>query len=81
MKSGFWQIQIHENDKYKTAFITPFGQYEWNVMLFGLKNAPSKFQIMNDILGPLSKYFIVYIKEVGRLYIQHPDKHYQGHII
>jgi hypothetical protein len=28
MKSGFWQIQIHEKDKYKTAFVTPFGQYE-----------------------------------------------------
>jgi hypothetical protein len=44
---------------------TPFGQYEWNVMPFGLKNAPSEFQnIMNDILGPLSKYSIVYIDDV-----------------
>jgi len=25
MKSGFWQIQIHEKDKYKTAFFTLFG--------------------------------------------------------
>jgi len=65
MKSGFWQIQIHEKDKYKTAFVTPFGQYEWNVMPFGLKNAPSEFQnIMNDILSLLSKYFIVYIDDV-----------------
>ena len=32
MKSGFWQIQIHEDDKYKTTFVTPFGHYEWNVM-------------------------------------------------
>jgi hypothetical protein len=65
MKSGFWQIQIHENDKYKTSFVTPFGQYEWNVMPFGLKNAPSEFQnIMNDILNPLSKFSIVYIDDV-----------------
>ena len=41
MKSGFWQIQIAEKDRYKTAF--PFGQYEWNVMPFGLKNTPSEF--------------------------------------
>jgi hypothetical protein len=43
MKSDFWQIQIHLTDRYKTAFTVLFGQYEWNIILFGLKNAPSKF--------------------------------------
>jgi hypothetical protein len=65
LKSGFWQIQIHEDDKYKTAFTTSFGHYEWNVMPFGLKNAPSEFQnIMNDIFNPFSKFCIVYIDDV-----------------
>ena len=53
MKSGFWQIQIQEFDRYKTAFTVPLGQYEWNVTPFGLKNTPSEFQkIMNDISNP-----------------------------
>jgi hypothetical protein len=65
MKSGFWQIQIKEEDRYKTAFTVPFGQYDWNVMSFGLKNAPSEFQkIMNDIFNQFSKFTIVYIDDV-----------------
>ncbi|CAL9024213.1 unnamed protein product [Prunus brigantina] len=65
MKSDFWQIQITESDRYKTAFVTPFGHYEWNVMPFGLKNAPSEFQnIMNEIFNPYSHFSIVYIDDV-----------------
>jgi cell division protein FtsB len=65
MKSGFWQVQIDDHDRYKTAFTTPFGHYEWNVMPFGLKNAPSEFQnIMNDIFNPFTHFTIVYIDDV-----------------
>nr|KYP47809.1 Enzymatic polyprotein [Cajanus cajan] len=47
-------------NKYKTTFVVPFGQYEWNVMPMGLKNAPSEFQnIMNTILNPYSKFALV----------------------
>jgi hypothetical protein len=64
LKSGFWQIQIHEEDKYKTTFTTPFVHYEWNVMPFELKNAPSEFQnIMNEIFNPFSNFSIVYIDD------------------
>ena len=65
MKTGFWQIQIRKDHRYKTAFIVPFGQYEWNVMPFGLKNAPSEFQrIMNNIFNPYFEVCIVYIDDV-----------------
>ena len=65
MKSGFWQIQIRESDRYKTTFTTPFGHYEWNVMPFGLKNAPSEFKtIMNEIFNSFSSHAIVYIDDV-----------------
>ena len=75
MKSGFWQVQISENDKYKTVFTTPFGHYEWNVMPFGLKNAPSEFQnIMNDIFNPFIHFTIVYIDDV-LVYSNSIDEH------
>jgi hypothetical protein len=65
MKSGFQQMQIHLKDHYKTAFTVPFDLYEWNVMPFGLKNAPSKFQrIMNDIFNLYLKLYIIYIDDV-----------------
>lgn len=65
MKSWFWQIQIAEKDKYTTSFTVPFGHYEWNIMIFGLKNVPSKFQnIMNEIFNPYSIFSIVYIDDV-----------------
>jgi hypothetical protein len=77
LKSGFWQIQIHEKDKYKTAFTTPFGHYEWNVMPFGLKNASSEFQnIMNEIFNPFSKFYIVYIDDV-LIFSKSIDEHWK----
>ena len=65
MKSGYYQISVNKEDRYKTAFVVPFGHYEWNVMPQGLKNAPSEFQnIMNDIFNPYSKFSIVYLDDV-----------------
>ena len=77
MKSGFWQIQIHPNDRYKIVFTVPFGQYEWTVMPFGLKNAPSEFQrIMNDIYNPFSEFCIVYIDDV-LIFSQSIEQHFK----
>ncbi len=65
MKSGFWQIPIKEEDKFKTAFITPDGLYEWNVLAQGLKNSPPSFQrVMMDILSPCRQFSLVYIDDI-----------------
>ncbi|RDX88197.1 hypothetical protein CR513_30244, partial [Mucuna pruriens] len=65
MKSGYYQIGVREQDRYKTAFVVPFGHYEWNVMPQGLKNAPSEFQnIMNNIFNQYMDFSLVYLDDV-----------------
>jgi hypothetical protein len=41
---GYNNIRIKVEDRWKVAFITPFGLYLPNVMPFGLRNAPGTFQ-------------------------------------
>lgn len=42
--SGFHHIKVNPKDREKTAFITNSSHYQWQVMPFGLKNAPIFFQ-------------------------------------
>jgi hypothetical protein len=48
--SGFWQINIKEEHKERTAFSVPSGHYEFNRLPFGLSNSPSSFQRLMDIV-------------------------------
>ncbi|GFT19957.1 retrovirus-related Pol polyprotein from transposon 17.6 [Trichonephila clavipes] len=50
LRPGYWQIEIDEAGREKTAFITPEGLYEFKVMPFGLCNAPATFERMMDNL-------------------------------
>jgi hypothetical protein len=43
---GYNNVQIKPGDKWKAAFITPFGLYQPRVMFFGLTNSPATFQAM-----------------------------------
>lgn len=54
LKSGYYQIEVEEADKAKTAFVTPLGFWEFNRMPQGVTNAPSTFQrLMEKCMGDL----------------------------
>jgi hypothetical protein len=44
VRSGYNNIRIHPDDRWKAAFTTEFGLFEPNVMFFGLCNSPAMFQ-------------------------------------
>ncbi|KAE9023108.1 hypothetical protein PR002_g11785 [Phytophthora rubi] len=48
MASGFWVVSMTDRARAISAFITPFGLFEWNRMPFGLKNAPQIYQRLID---------------------------------
>jgi predicted aspartyl protease len=66
LKSGYHQLVLPESDIPKTAFNTPFGHYEWTVLIEGLSNAVATFQsTMNHVLTPvLGKCALVYLDDV-----------------
>ncbi|KAE9274322.1 hypothetical protein PR003_g29645, partial [Phytophthora rubi] len=51
MASGFWAIRMTERAKLISAFVCPFGHFQWVRMQFGLKNAPLVYQaVINNYL-------------------------------
>ena len=54
LRDAFFQIRIHPGDSEKTAIATPFGNFEYTRMSFGLCNASQTFQrFINQILWQL----------------------------
>lgn len=66
VSQAFHRKRIAKGDEWKTAFRTRYGLYEWNVMPFGLANAPSSFQryINHTLREYLDDFCSAYVDDV-----------------
>jgi hypothetical protein len=80
LTSGYHQILISEEDRPKTAFRTPFGHFQFKVLIEVLPNAPATFQtVMNSIFHPyIRKFVIVYIDDI--LIFSKTEAEHQAHV-
>ncbi|KAL0198153.1 hypothetical protein M9458_006693, partial [Cirrhinus mrigala] len=78
LRSAYNLVRIREGDKWKTAFVTPTGHYEYLVMPYGLSISPSVFQtFMNEVFWEfLLQFVIVYIDDI-LIYSQNMAEHRQ----
>ena len=66
LASGYWQVQMEEESKERTAFCTKYGLYQFNVMPFGLCNAPGTFErLMETVLrGMQWERAVLYLDDI-----------------
>jgi len=49
---AYWQVPLTERAKEISSFITPNGLYQYKVMPFGMRNAPTTFQqLINSMIA------------------------------
>ncbi|CAM4476055.1 unnamed protein product [Lepidochelys olivacea] len=66
LTKGYWQVPLDESAKERSAFITHLGLYEFNVLPFGLRNAPATFQrLVDGLLAGLGEYAVAYLDDVA----------------
>ena len=62
---GYWQVPVATDDRPKTAFTTPFGLFQFNVMPFGLQGAPATFQrLMDQVIRGLGEFLAAYLDDL-----------------
>jgi hypothetical protein len=80
LTSGYHRVLISEEDRPKTAFRTPFGHFQFKVLIEGLTNASATFQTaMNSIFHPyLRKFVVVYLDDI--LIYSWTEKEHKAHV-
>ena len=65
-RNAYNALHIAPSHKYKTAFGTQYGHFEYLIMPFGLTNALASFQLfINNVLWKyLDNFIIVYLDDI-----------------
>ncbi|MCP4477936.1 MAG: hypothetical protein GY818_07580 [Planctomycetaceae bacterium] len=64
LRHGYHHLEVRPEDRYKTAFITHHGLFEFNRMTFGFVNAPAAFQRAMDYIFRDLSFVVVYIDDI-----------------
>ncbi len=77
LTSAYHQMRIRKGDEWKTAFRTRYSHFEYQVMPFGLSNAPASYQgYINKILAEKLDIFVVVYLDGILIYTEDPRQPY-----
>ena len=67
LASGYWQVEMDEEDKPKTAFVTHKGLFQFKVLPFGLTNAPATIERLMELVmrGLQWERCLVYLDDIN----------------
>lgn len=72
---GFYQVEINEKDKHKTAFSTIYGKYEFNRLPFGMVNAPKFFNnLIANVLSEIDNV-LIFVDDI-LIFSETEEEHY-----
>ncbi|GFV81596.1 retrovirus-related Pol polyprotein from transposon 297 [Trichonephila clavipes] len=78
MLKGYWSIPMEDSSKHLTAFRTHRGQYQWNVLPFGFRNAVATYQrAMSKVVQTISDFAL----NLGKCEFARQKVKYLGHVI
>ena len=78
IEEAYYWVRMKEDKEWKTVFQMRYEHYEYTVMPFELKNAPTTFQqlINNTVREYLNKFVITYLNDI-LIYSDTLKKHWQ----
>ena len=74
LQQGYFNIPMKESDQHKTAFIVPWGKFQWKRLPLGLVGAPFTFSEAMQYLFSDIPFVVVYFDDI-LIFSQNVDDH------